>query len=286
MVKSRFADELLGLTAQIAGAIELPAVARIHVPPYRTRPGRECEFSAVQLADGSTGLAFTLLEDALAGVQAAREDASLIGIDPLRLAQRFASPRMADRVLGLAAINAISQCLFHRAGFTPDYATNSFGSLELAAGDHLGMIGFFGPLLDRCRELGVTLTVLELDASLVRHAAGLEVTLDAGRLARCDKIVSTSTVLLNGTLDDVLAQAAHARAFVLVGPSAGCVPDPLFARGVSTVGGAAIVDPDAFLRACSTLQPWGATTRKYCVQRGPSYPGFATLLQRARQAAR
>lgn len=280
------ADELLAITDAIASAISLPVVARIHVPPYRPRPGRECEFSAVQLADGSTGIAYTLLEDGLSGVQAARTDRSLIGIDPTRLARRFASPRMADRVLGLAAINAVSQCFFRRAGFAPDYATNSFGSLDLAPGDHLGMIGFFGPLVDKCRELGVALTVLELDETLVQHAAGLEVTLEPRKLAACDKIVSTSTVLLNGTLDGVLAQAAHAKTFVIVGPSAGCVPDPLFVRGVSTVGGAEVVDPEAFMNVCSALEPWGGTTRKYCIQRAASYPGFAALLERATRAPR
>jgi len=190
---------MLALTDAIASALCLPVVKRIHVPPYRLRPGRECEFSAVQLADGSTGLAYTLLEDGLADIQAVRDDADLIGMDPAWLAQRFASPRMADRVLGLAAINAISQRFFRRAGFAPDYATNSFGSLNLGPGDHLGMIGFFGPLVDRCRDSGVALTVLELDEALVQRAPGLEVTLDPGKLSACDKIVSTSTVLLYST---------------------------------------------------------------------------------------
>ena len=190
-------------------------------------------------------------------------------------------------MLGLAAINAISQHLFRRARFAPDYATNSFASLNLGPGDHLGMIGFFGPLVDRCRDRGVALTVLELDEALVQRGPGLEVTLDPGKLSTCDKIVSTSTVLLNGTPDDVLAQAAHAKAFVLVGPSAGCVPDPLFARGVSTVGGAEVTDPDAFMDVCGALQPWGGgTTKKYCIQRNMSYPGFAALLERATRASR
>ena len=75
-----FADELLAITDAIASTLRLPVVKRIHVPPYRLRPGRECEFSAVQLADGSTGIAYTLLEDGLARVQAARDDARLIGM--------------------------------------------------------------------------------------------------------------------------------------------------------------------------------------------------------------
>jgi uncharacterized protein (DUF4213/DUF364 family) len=276
-----FSEELLAITDTIAGALPLPVVKRIHIPPYRLRPGRECEFSAVQLADGSTGMAYTLLEDGLAQVQSALNDGMLIGQTPTQLARRFASSRMADRVLGLAAINAITRHLFRRAGFAPDYATNSFGSLDLGPGDHLGMVGYFGPLVQRCRDKGIALTVLELDDALVQDAGGIEVTLDPGRLAACNRIVSTSTVLLNGTLEAVLSQAAHAETFVIVGPSAGCVPDPLFARGVSTVGGAEVVDPEAFMNVCRTLEPWGESTRKYCISRGEGYPGFAALLERA-----
>jgi uncharacterized protein (DUF4213/DUF364 family) len=276
-----FSEELLAITDTIAGALPLPVVKRIHIPPYRLRPGRECEFSAVQLADGSTGMAFTLLEDALAQAQALRDDASLIGMPPAYLARRFAWTRMADRVLGLATINAITQHFFRRAGYAPDYATNSFGSLDLGSSDRLGMIGFFGPLVDKCRDDGVALTVLELDKALVQDVGGIEVTLDPKQLAGCNKIVSTSTVLLNGTLEAVLSQAAHAETFVIVGPSAGCVPDPLFARGVSTVGGAEVIDPETFMNVCGSLEPWGGSTRKYCIQRGASYPGFAALLERA-----
>jgi uncharacterized protein (DUF4213/DUF364 family) len=279
-----FAEELLAITDAIVATLPMPVVTRIHIPPYRLRPGRECEFAAVQLADGSTGMAFTLLDDALSQVQVAREDKSLIGMAPDQLARWFASSHMADRVLGLAAINAITRHFFRRARFAPDYATNSFGSLDLGPGDRLGMIGYFGPLVDRCRDKGIALTVLELDEALVQDAAGIEVTLDPTRLAACNKIVSTSTILLNGTLESVLALAAHAENFVIVGPSAGCVPDPLFTRGVSTVGGAEVIDPETFMHACKALEPWGDSTRKYCIQRGQGYPGFAALLERARHS--
>ena len=103
---------------------------------------------------------------------------------------------------------------------------------------------------------------------------------------RREAVLSSQIEGTQSTLDDVLAQAAHVKTFVLVGPSAGCVPDPLFARGVSTVGGAEVTDPDAFMDVCGALQPWGGTTKKYCIHRNASYPGFSALLERATRASR
>jgi hypothetical protein len=50
-------------------------------------------------------------------------------------------------------------------------------------------------------------------------------------------VVSTSTLLLNDTLDRMLGHCRNARWFAMVGPSAGCLPDALFARGVTLIGG-------------------------------------------------
>jgi len=83
------------MARRISAVLRPPAVARALVPAAGPGPQHHGSFCAVQLADGSTGIAYTLLEDGLAQVQAARDDARLIGSDPARLAQRFASPRMA-----------------------------------------------------------------------------------------------------------------------------------------------------------------------------------------------
>ena len=61
--------------------------------------------------------------------------------------------------LGLAAINAVTQHVFRRAGYEPDLAANSLGSLRIGPGDRVGMIGFFPPLVERVRALGLPLTV-------------------------------------------------------------------------------------------------------------------------------
>ena len=103
------------------------------------------------------------------------------------------------------------------------------------------------------------------------------VTLDAGELARCDKVLSTSTVLLNHTLDAVLERCRHAERFALIGPGAGCLPDPLFACCVTLLGGSWIVNPAGFKAALPARKPRGGFARKFALGR-EHYPGFDRLL--------
>ena len=91
------------------------------------------------------------------------------------------------------------------------------------------MIGFFPPLIQRVLDAGAQLTVVELRADLVGEREGYWVTQDPAALRRCNKVLSTSTVLLNHTLDAMLAHCAGARRLAMVGPGAGCLPDALFA---------------------------------------------------------
>jgi uncharacterized protein (DUF4213/DUF364 family) len=65
----------------------------------------------------------------------------------------------------------------------------------------------------------------------------------------------------------------------VVGPGAGCLPDPLFERGATVVGGTRIVDPAAFLAALRSGERWGASARKYVLRRS-DHPGFEALLER------
>jgi len=276
---SPLAEELVAIAARIARELDAPAIARVLVPPEGGGPEHHGSFCAVQLADGSTGLAYVLLDDARRGLQGL-DPAGLAGSRPSALAERFTGADAGARSLGLAAVNALTRHLLDRAGFAPDAASSSLGSLALRAGDRVGMVGFFPPLVRQARDAGVELTVLELKEELVQRAPGLEVTLDPTRLAGCAEVVCTSTTLLNGSLEGLLDHARGCREFVLLGPSAGCPPDPLFARGVTATGGAWVTDPDALFARAERGERWGDATRKFSLRRG-AWPGLEALLRRA-----
>lgn len=273
------ANDLLALLERFSGRTHLPRVRALHLPPLATAGGKNGEFCGLELEDGSIGLSYVLLDDTLPRLAAENGTASLAGADPLALARRYASGQGVERTLGFAAVNALTRCLFDRAGFAPPSSKDSIGGLDPVAGDHVGMIGLFSPLLRPCVEAGARLTVLELKAELAGERDGYVVTLDAARLAECNKILSTSTVVLNDTLEKVLSACRSAERFAMIGPGAGCLPDPLFARGITTIGGSWIMDRAGFADALAAGTSWSAYARKFAID-VQCYPGAEALLTR------
>jgi len=275
------AHELLSLLERFAARSPPPKVRRLLLPPAAVPTSIAGEFCAIELDDGSLGLSYVLLDESTRRLVAQRGDASLglEGADALAVARWFGNEPGARRAIGFAAVNALTRCLFDRAGFEPGASADSIGMLAPRAGDHVGMIGLFPPLVDGIVQAGAKLTVVELRADLAGERAGYRVTTDRGELGRCNKVIATSTLLLNDTLDAMLGACAGARSFALIGPGAGCLPDPLYAHGVTLVGGTWITDPQAFRAALAAGAPWTAAARKSAIRR-EDYPGFDALLAR------
>lgn len=278
------AEDFLHLVDLIESRAALPRVRCLLMPKASDARGKDAEFCALELEDGSFGLSYVWLGNTFESLLASLPGMTLENMDARALARWYADPDPIRRTLGFAAVNAISQSLFRRAGYVPPDASDSLGALAPERGDHIGMVGLFPPLIDPVVASGARLTVLELRPELAVETAGYRVTLDPGEIAACNKIVSTSTILLNDTLDAVLAACRDADAVSLVGPTASCLPDPLFARGVDAVGGTQIVDADGFRAALAQGGKWGASARKYVISAG-TYPGTAALLRRACEAS-
>ncbi|MDE2370712.1 MAG: hypothetical protein KGN16_17210 [Burkholderiales bacterium] len=271
-----FASDYVAQLERLASRARLPRLRALHLPPEPETGAERGEFCAVELEDGSLGLTFVLLGDTL---DALRGLPPLAGGDALDLARRYAGAPGVERTLGFAVANAITRWLFDRAGFVPPPAADSIGLLDPQPGDEIGMIGLFGPLVPRLVERGARLTVVELRADLVGEREGWRVTTDARALQACSKVLATGTLLLNDTLDAMLGHCRGARRLALVGPSLGCLPDGLFARGVSSIGGSWIVEPAAFVQALRAGDARGAASRKFTLA-AADYPGFESLLAR------
>jgi uncharacterized protein (DUF4213/DUF364 family) len=275
-----FAAEYLAQLEAFAARGLAPQVRALHLPPSREMPENKGEFCALELEDGSIGLSYVLLGDTLEELRAGVDSAEVHGADALRLARCFLSDTGARKTLGFAAANALTRCLFDRAGFRPGESSDSLGHLHAQPGEHIGMIGKFTPLLGRIIASRARLTIVELKAELVGDYDGYRVTLDPEQLADCDKVVSTSTLLLNDTLDRMLGCCRSARWFAMVGPGAGCLPDALFSRGVTLLGGSWIMDGKGFIAALKSGASHSAFTSKFALT-ADNYPGFAALLERA-----
>lgn len=221
-----------------------------------------------------------LLGDTWAGMTRERERLDPAGRDALDVARAYGGSDALASTLGFAAVNALTRCLFDRAGFAPGASGDSIGNLDPQPGETVGMIGYFAGLAPRITARGAKLIVIELRADLAGEHDGVRVTLDASELLGCDKVLSTGTLLLNDTLDHMLGFARRATRFALVGPSVGCPPDPLFARGVTSMGGTWITDGRGYVDALARGDSTAPFSRKSALAR-EGYPGWGPLLARA-----
>jgi uncharacterized protein (DUF4213/DUF364 family) len=270
--------DLLACVERVAGRLALPAVRALHVPEPRENPGMESEFGLVVLEDGSAGFFFALLGDTLQRLHAGVCSEGPEGRSPLLLARGIEDDDAVECAVALGAISAITQHVFKIAGYAPPAAANSLGGGEFSAADHVGMVGLFPSLSKRLRAQGIALTVLELRADKVQRDGNFEVTLDPTALRDCNHILCTASTLINGTLDTVLGHVTGAGHVALIGPSASCFPDPLFARGIHVVGGATVLDAGELAVRLANGKPWGDSVRRYAID-AADYPGLDTLLK-------
>ncbi len=274
------AEEYLTIVEALDRHFSLPKIRQVWLPEIQDNPDKSAEFGAIILDDNSVGLMFMLLDDTLQKIKERYAETDWVGLDPVEIAQGFRSSDPVEKALGLGAINAIGQHVMGVAQIPLDTATNSIASFDPQPQDRIGMVGFFPPLVERLRDQNIDLTVIELKAELLQQEPRFKVTLDPKALLECNKILCTSTMLLNDSIDAMLAYCKQADQVAIIGPSAGFLPDPLFARGVHTVGANQIVDVTAFIAHCNAEEKWGRSSRKYCIH-SDSYPGYQTLLPKA-----
>lgn len=266
------ADRRPPLAAELVAAIEractdapMTTVAAVHRPPVFERGRTHAEFFAVELDDGSIGLGYALLDGISARLHAHDAGTLLAGTPALDAARGYLASDPLHRALGLATINALSAAALRRLGWRAPDATDSIGGIDPRPGQRIGMVGWFPPLVRRIAGTGASLVVVEIDPTLAGVHDGVEVTLDPGALGDCDTVLSTTTPLLNHTLDAVLDACPSGARVVLIGPTGGCLPQPLFARGVDALGGTEVTDRAGFVEALRRGEPWGRYVRKTLV---------------------
>jgi uncharacterized protein len=106
------------------------------------------------------------------------------------------------------------------------------------------------PIIKRLLKRGRQFTILEQDPLTLRpkelpyYAPARKANL---YIPQADLLIITGTTLINNTLDELLSLAKPNADIVIVGPTASMLPDAFFRRGVKTLGGVIVTEPDRVL---------------------------------------
>jgi uncharacterized protein (DUF4213/DUF364 family) len=214
-------------------------------------------YTAVRLDDGRCGLAFTLHEEEYESCCVVPEAGTLTGRSVMELAEYMKSPDTIACAIGLAAANAAID--------PPAAAVESdiLDVLALKPDDSVGMIGYFGPLVEPVRQRAGELHIFERRP--IPDLGVLPDTAAGDFLPECQVVIMSATTLLNHTIDALLDYCRAAREIALLGPSTPFLPEVFGRRGVTILSGLQVVDAPQILRIVSEgggTRQFGSAVRK------------------------
>jgi len=260
--------EFRKMVNELTARFTLPPIANIFFPSfYKGGQRKDAQFMAISLEGGATGISFVLLSDEKMEEYTALQPQAFVEKNPQEFALEFGNDDPIKEMISLASINAICQHVMRETNFAVDSATDSLGLLSVSARDRVGMVGLFFGLTKTIEKTGAELVVIEKKDQLIKKYPNLPITLDVTKLSTCNKILCTSTTILNNSLDEILAHCSPEAFVSIIGPTAGYFPDPLFARGVDVVGGRVVKNGTLFLKLLAERKRWGDATQRTCFQK-------------------
>ena len=213
-------------------------------------------YTGVKLSNGSGGVAYTPKEDAFTSVCCPKSYRSLKGAGTFsgseteELVGLIKSRNPFKRAIGVATINAASSnLLFDEGRYDVMYDMDALDLVEIGPDDRVGMIGAFTPYIGRLKGKVKGLNVFERNEEVMKEYGLKGLGPDAYEvLEESNVVIITGATFVTGTIEDVLKHVGNARDVLLVGPTASMLPDPLFKRGVTAIGGVRMDDVDTMLK--------------------------------------
>jgi uncharacterized protein (DUF4213/DUF364 family) len=183
--------------------------------------------------------------------QICRRTGTLAGCPAIEIAKLSRSWDLSEAVVGVAALNALSQLAIERRKEGYVISEGDFiNHVEIGKDDTVALVGNIRPFISKIKEKTKKLSILEKKprlhgSNVLPEAAAEEI------LPYADVIIITGSTLANGTIDRLLQLPKNAREVGLVGPTASVYPEPLFKHGVTLLGGIDVKDGEKALQIIS-----------------------------------
>lgn len=220
-------------------------------------------FSGVKLNTGHGGLCFTPLKEIPEAV-CCPSSARAMPL-PGKLSGRKANDYLKDifgenilkKSLGIATLNALSTLCWEKMDhkdYELVYGVDAFDELTFSSEDKVIVIGALVPMLRRLIAENIDFRVLEMDsATLKPQEMQFYAPADQAQLylPQADCAVITGVTLLNDTLPELLDMTKAGADILVTGPTASMLPDAMFSRGVTLLGGIVVTKADELLDVIS-----------------------------------
>lgn len=211
-------------------------------------------YTGVRLSDGHAGLCYTFQDEiaqAAGHCQISDLAGTMAGSPAVSLAEKAKSWDISESVVGVATLNALSQIVIDKnPGNYIIQSGDVLNHVKITKKDVVALVGYMQPLVPSIEAKAEKLYIIEKtptrrDEGVLPDTAADEI------LPRADIVLITGTAIANGTIDHLLKLAAKAEQVAVVGASAGILPEVLFDRGVTIVGGAKITNVDRMMQVVS-----------------------------------
>ncbi len=199
-------------------------------------------YTAVTTADGGIGISYTYFDEKKS-CMLHKNYRNYEGLPAIELLALLKSDEPIKRSMALALVNALNHGY---ANSLPEEETNNelFDLLKVGGGTRVAMVGYFGPLVDMLKERNAPVKIIDNSRGI---GAKEDFYLDLREWA--EVLILTSTSILNGTTEEILAAAAPGVRTVLMGPSTPLVPDVFRGLPIRYLAGTVPVMKEEVLRA-------------------------------------
>lgn len=186
-------------------------------------------YTCARLDDEQLGLAWTGPSHSKSCSHEIRAG-KLTGSPASEVLSMISAQNPVSRSIGLALANALIAGL-------PRVESETKAVLELVEltpEDHVVMVGFFGPIIPQIKKTGCRFDIVELEGGMPDVLSPEE---GMAALGKCSVAIITSTSVVTGTIDELLAALGNPRAVIMMGPSTIMMPKVFSGTKVTHLAG-------------------------------------------------
>jgi len=185
-------------------------------------------YTGVLLEDGSMGVAFTWIDEKQS-CTLMKDPVNYEGKTALPLLEKLFSEDILDRSVAIAAVNALN---YPQAASFENDRDSLLDDLGIGGGSKVSMIGYFGPVVKKIEDRSARLNVYDMGKKI-----GSEEEFFANLEHDTDAVILTSTSVIHGSTERILAHVPWGVPCVLLGPTTPMMPEAFSHLPITILGG-------------------------------------------------